>query len=73
MKDYRMSLVISFVLKLKGDDRIDGDGLWSCLLLSSLWKYVGKWGHTWKKMDEYRERWNEQDYFLIPHIFLYFV
>ena len=30
MKDYRISLVISFVLKLKGDERIDGDGLWSC-------------------------------------------
>ena len=30
MKDYRMSLVISFVLKLKGGERIDGDGLWSC-------------------------------------------
>jgi len=31
MKDYRMSSVISFVLKLKGDKRIDEDGLWSCL------------------------------------------
>ena len=31
MKDYRMSSVISFVLKLKGDETIDGDGLWSCL------------------------------------------
>ena len=31
MKDYRMSLVISFVLKLKGDERIDRDDLWDCL------------------------------------------
>jgi len=31
MKDHRMSLVISFVLKLKGDERIDGGGLWYCL------------------------------------------
>ena len=30
MKDYRISLVISFVLKLKGDERIDRDGLWLC-------------------------------------------
>ena len=26
-----MSLVISFVLKLKGNERIDRDGLWLCL------------------------------------------
>ena len=31
MKDYRMSSVISFVLRLKGDERIDRDGLWLCL------------------------------------------
>ena len=31
MKDYRMPLVISFVLKLKGDEKIGGDGSWSCL------------------------------------------
>ena len=31
MKYYRMSLVISFVSKLKGDETIDGDGVWSCL------------------------------------------
>ena len=31
VKGYRMSLVISFVLKLKGDGKIDEDGLWSCL------------------------------------------
>jgi len=31
MKGYRMSLVISFVLKLKDDERIDGDDLWACL------------------------------------------
>ena len=30
MKYYRMALVISFVLKLKGE-RIDGDGLLACL------------------------------------------
>ena len=29
MKGYRMSLMISFVLKLKEVERIDGDGLWS--------------------------------------------
>ena len=29
-KNYRMSLVISFALELKGDERIDGDGLWLC-------------------------------------------
>jgi len=40
MKDYRMPLVISFVLKLKGDERIDGDGLQygHVFLLSSVWK-----------------------------------
>jgi len=26
-----VALVISHVLKLKGDGKIDGDGLWSCL------------------------------------------
>ena len=31
MKDYRIPLVISFVLKLEGDQRIDGDGVWSYL------------------------------------------
>jgi len=31
MKDYRMSLVISFVLELEGDERIDGDDLRVCL------------------------------------------
>ena len=41
-----MFLVISFVLKLKGDERTDRDGLWYVFPLSSLWKYVGKWGHT---------------------------
>ena len=30
MKYYGMPLVISFVSKLKGDETIDGDGLWSC-------------------------------------------
>ena len=28
MKYYKMSLVLSFVPKLKGDERIDGVGLW---------------------------------------------
>ena len=32
-KDDRVSLVISFVLKSKGAERIDGDGLWPCLSL----------------------------------------
>lgn len=32
MKYYKMSLVLSFVPKLKGDERIDGDGLWLCFL-----------------------------------------
>ena len=32
-KDDRVSLVISFVLKLKGAEGIDGDGLWPCLSL----------------------------------------
>ena len=31
VKDYRMSLKISFILKLKGVGRIARDGLWSCL------------------------------------------
>jgi len=31
MKNYRMSLEISFVLELKGDERIDRDGLWLCV------------------------------------------
>jgi len=31
MKDYRMSLVISFILKLKGDEQINGDELWACI------------------------------------------
>ena len=30
MKGYRMSLVISFVRELKGDERVDGDELWAC-------------------------------------------
>jgi len=37
--------------------------------------YVGKWGHTWSKMDECGERWNGQNNFLILFniIFLCFV
>lgn len=31
MNDFRISLMTSFVLKLKGVERIDGDVLWSCL------------------------------------------
>jgi len=31
MNDYRMSLVISFILKLKGDEQINGDELWACI------------------------------------------
>jgi len=30
-KDYRVLLMISFVLKLKGDERIDEGCLWLCL------------------------------------------
>ena len=31
MKDYRLSFVMSSISKLKGDQRIDGYGVWSCL------------------------------------------
>jgi len=42
--------------------------------LSSLWKYAGKWGPTWREIDECEERWNEQDSLLILDIvFLCFV
>jgi len=30
MKDYGVSFVISLVLKLKGDGKMEGDGLWLC-------------------------------------------
>jgi len=30
MEEYRMSLVISLVPKLKGDEGIDRDELWAC-------------------------------------------
>ena len=40
--------------------------------LSSLWKHAGKWGHTWREMDEGGEQWNEQDVFIL-YIFLCFV
>ena len=34
MKRNRMSLVILSVIKLKGDEVINGDDLWACLSLS---------------------------------------
>lgn len=30
MKEFRMSLVILFIMKWNGDVRIDGDELWAC-------------------------------------------
>ena len=42
--------------------------------LLSLWKYTGKWGHTWREMGECGERWNEKNGFLMLYIiFLCFV
>jgi len=69
MKDYRMPLVISFVLKLKGDERIDGDGLQygHVFLLSSVWKGSMEENGA----DECGERWNGQDDFLILYTFLF--
>ena len=59
MKDYRMSLVISFP-ELKGDERIDGDDLWDCLSFILIMKvsYAGEWCCAWSEMDECGKRWN---------------
>jgi len=53
MKDCGMSLVISFVLKLKGDERIDGDGLWSylsCIIGMEVCRQIGSVRHGEKWM-----------------------
>lgn len=34
--------VISFVMKLKGGVRVDGDDLSACLSFIIIWKYAGK-------------------------------
>ena len=75
MKDYRMSLVILFVLKLKGDQRVDGDCLWSCLsfvigmgVSRQMGSYMKRNGWVWGTM-----KWAK--WFLTPYniIFLCFV
>jgi len=68
-----MSLVISFVLKLKGDEGSIEMVYGHVLPLSLLWKYTGKWGRTWREIDECGGRWNGQDDFLILYIFSCFV
>ena len=47
-----MSLMISFVLELKGE-RIDGDGLWLCFSFIIITKvsYAGKWSRTGREID----------------------
>ena len=42
-KNYRMSLVISFALNLKGDEKIDGDGLWLCFSSIVIVATLGVW------------------------------
>ena len=39
--------------------------------LSPLWKYAGKWGHTWRVMDECGERCTELDDFLILYSLMF--
>jgi len=70
MKDCRMSLVISFVLKLKGDERIEDMVYGHVSPLSSVWKYVDKWGQTWREMDECSDGMGKM--ISLFHIFLCF-
>ena len=58
MKNYRMSSVTSIVLKLKVDERIDGDDLWSCLsfiIVIEVDRQVGSYkegnGSVWGAME----------------------
>jgi len=69
MKDPRALLVISFVLKMKGDERIEGDGLWSCLSFVGVEVYRQFGSSRKRKMDECRERWNGQGGFIILYMF----
>jgi len=55
MKYPRALLVISFVLKMKGDERIEGDGLWSCLSFVGVEVYRQHGSSMKRKMDECRE------------------
>ena len=73
-KDYRISLVliISFVLERKGDERIDGDGLWSCLSIIIIMEVCRKMGSYMEQSGERGEQWNVRDGFLI-YIFLCFL
>ena len=52
MEGYRMSLVISFVLELKGFS-VYGHVFPLLLLLR---KHPGKWGHAWREIDEHGKR-----------------
>ena len=64
-----MSLVIPFILKIKGDERTNKDCLWSCLsFITIIEEKTGKLGNAWREMGECGERWNEQDGFLILYI-----
>ena len=42
MKYYRISSVILFVAKLKGDEKIDEDELWNCLFYILVMEVAGK-------------------------------
>ena len=68
MKDCRISLVISLVLESKGLTEMVYGHIFPLLLLQ---KYPGKWGYTWREMDEYGRRWNKQDYFLTQYIYIF--
>jgi len=73
MKYYRMSLVTSLILKLEADQRIDGDGLWSCLSFTTGIKVCRQMGLDMERNGCGGEQWNGQDDFLIFYIFLCFV
>ena len=65
MEDYEISLAISSILELKGDQMIDGYCVWLSL------SFAGKWSHIWRGTDGCGEQWNGQDNLLQLYILVF--
>ena len=49
-KDYGISLIVSFVVKFEGDERIDGDCLCRVFPSPPLGWFAGRWDNIWREM-----------------------
>lgn len=49
--------MILFVLKLEGEEKVDGDALRPCPPFITVMEvsYAGNWGHVWNEIDEYSD------------------